>query len=94
MDYQNRPRINTLSERDMALLLKDNFLKIGIKSPTDEGEIRIMLHGMFKYQGYCFIEDFENAFDEYAADIFELTMRPGYNSRFVSVLLKAYKEIT
>jgi hypothetical protein len=88
----NRPKIASLTEKELAQLLIDSFFIIGKELKLSAGETKIFLKEVYKKQGCMYIDTFAEAFSRYAA--FELpdaeTLRPQVSPRFISNLMKLY----
>ena len=88
----NRPKILSLSETELAQLLKECFFKVGKEIELSLEQIKILLDEIYKHQGWMYTDTFSEAFSLYAAD--ELpeaeTLRPQVSPRFVGKLMKAY----
>ncbi len=88
----NRPKIASLTEKELGALLSAAFFIIGkdIRLPADK--LKLFLGEVYKYQGGKYVDDFNEAFSKYAA--LELpnaeTLRPQVSPLFISSLMKLY----
>jgi hypothetical protein len=89
-----RPKIASLSEKDLALLLKESFFKIGKELKLDEHETKLFLDEVYKKQGWMFVDTFSDVFSRYAAC--ELPgaeeLRPAASPLFIGKLMWYYSK--
>jgi hypothetical protein len=88
----NRPKIASLSEPELAELLINSFFKIGRDINLSGNKLKIFLSEVYKHQGWMFVDTFNDAFSSYAAcelpDAEKLS--PSLAPRFISKLMKIY----
>ncbi len=88
----NRPKIASFTEKELAQLLIDSFFIIGKELKLSINETKLFLEEVYKKQGWMYVDTFTEAFSRYAA--FELpdaeTLRPQVSPRFISNLMKLY----
>jgi hypothetical protein len=88
----NRPKIASLSEKELAQLLINLFFIIGRNLKLSAVETKIFLEEVYKRQGGTYTDTFSDAFSCYAA--LELpeaeNLRPQASPRFINQLLKLY----
>lgn len=87
-----RPKIGSLSEKELATLLKESFFKIGKELKLDEKESKLMLDEVYKFHGWMFADTFGDAFSRFAACqlAHSENMRPEASPRFIGKLMKLY----
>jgi hypothetical protein len=92
MMANNRPKIASLTEKELAILLKESFFKIGKELKLDEKESKLMLDEVYKFQGWMFADTFSDAFSRFAACQLadSENMRPEASPRFIGKLMKLY----
>ena len=88
----NRPKISSLSEKELAQLLIDSFFMIGKDLKLNISTSKVLLVEVYKYHGWIYVDSFTEAFSKYAAD--ELpdadSLKPTVSPRFISKLMKFY----
>jgi hypothetical protein len=91
-----RPKIGSLSEKELAQLLIDSFFLVGrdVKLPPDK--LKILLKEVYKKQGWMYTDTFIEAFSRFAA--FELpdmeNLHPRVSPQFISHLMKLHLKKT
>jgi hypothetical protein len=90
----NRPKISSLNEKELAALLQESFFKIGKQLKLPVIETKIFLDEVYKYQGWMYIDTFSEAFSRYAAcELPEAeNLRPYVSPLFIGKLMKIYKK--
>ncbi len=88
----NRPKIGSLGEKELAQLLTESFFKIGKDIEFSLDKVKIMLAEVYKFQGWMFVDTFSDAFSKYAAGELEdaETLKAHVSPRFISMLMKKY----
>ena len=88
----NRPKIATLSDKELAQLLIDSFFKIGRVLKLSLPETKIFLDEVYNYQGLMYVDTFSDAFSRYAAGEIPDTekLHPQISPMFISRLMKLY----
>jgi hypothetical protein len=88
----NRPKISSLTEKELAELLNESFFKVGKQVKLAAGETKIFLDEVYQHQGWMYVDIFSEAFSKYAAC--ELPdaegLRPCVSSLFIGKLMKIY----
>jgi hypothetical protein len=88
----DRLKISSLSEKELAGLLKQSFFKVGKALKLAEDETKIFLDEVYRRQGWMFVDTFSDAFSRYAAC--ELAgaegLRPYASPMFIGRLMKIY----
>lgn len=88
----NRPKIASLSDKELAMLLKESYFKVGRQLKLDEGETKLFMDEVYKNQGWMYVDIFSEAFSRLAAC--ELAdaenLRPYVSPMFISKLMKIY----
>jgi len=88
----NRPKVSSLTEKELAALLQESFFKVGKELKLPANETKVFLDEVYKYQGWMFVDTFNDAFSRYAAcEIPEAeNLRPHVSPMFISKLMKIY----
>ncbi len=88
----NRPKIASLTEKELAQLLLDSFFIIGKEVKLSASETKIFLKEVYKKQGWMYVDTFSEAFSRYAAC--ELpnaeNLRPHVSPRFIGNLMNLH----
>jgi len=92
MNNTYRPRISSLTEKELAAVLKESFFKVGKELKLPVVETKIFLDEVYKHQGSIYVDAFTEAFSSCAA--LRLpgadTLRPQVSPMFVSKVMKLY----
>lgn len=88
----NRPKISSLTEKELATILQDCFFKIGKQLKLSVGDTKIFLDEVYRHHGWMYVDTFSEAFSRYAAC--ELSdaenLRPYVSPLFIGKLMKIY----
>jgi hypothetical protein len=87
-----RPKISSLTEKELANLLLASFFKVGKEFKISLTETKIFIDEIYKFQGSVYIDSFNEAFSMYAASVLPDAehLRPSISPIFISKLLKIY----
>lgn len=90
----NRPKISSLSEKELAAILKECFFKVGKELKLQINETKIFLDEVYKKQGWMFVDTFSEVFSKYAAcEMPEAEkLRPYISPLFIGRLMKLYQK--
>lgn len=90
MENSIRPKISSLTEKELALLLISCFRLIGREVRFAGQDLKEFLDEIFKYQGWMYADSFKEAFSRYAADQLDgsESLKREVSAYFVSRLMK------
>jgi hypothetical protein len=90
----NRPRISSLTEKELAALLLASFFKVGKEFKISPLETKLFIDEVYKNQGWMYVDTFSEAFSAYTAcELPEAeNLRPYVSPLFISKLMKIYKK--
>lgn len=94
----NRPKISSLSEKELAQLLIDSFFKVGKELKLSISETKIFLDEVYKKQGWMFVDTFSEVFSMFAAgeipdcEKMHVHTSPLFIGRLMKLYLKKSKE--